>query len=350
MSHNSEESSESTGRMTIKELHRLLSADILSVKNDVKASMDEQQSNFDTLNSSITSLRSELTKKIDSNTSNIQSNTDANSALEKRVDTLETQLADSQSRLKEAEKKLHLSDVNLNHFGQRERRTSMKLNSFEVKDEAVLLNSDKLGQKVFTDLLLPIYKLALNAKRITALPTLDEAVEIIHYLPLPRQPKNTPVGIPTPEKNIPQIQVRFRSIKHKQIICDFKKAHLTVFNGANGKTHLQDDRTPQNGRCMAMLRADQSVDEMSVQICNSRIRFKKKGSQTNLFVKNPFASTVADAIKWSFLAAFYANVFFSHWYDDSAMIADMLFANIFFFHIAMMIIDNYCLFFNSRVA
>ena len=291
------------GKMTIKKLYDLLEVFRSETKSSSEKNKDEINN---TITTSIQSLKDDLSKdiaantaKIATNTSDIATNTSDIAANTAKTSANAADIKDLQDRLKATEDRLLKQELNANYMAQRERRTSMKLNGYVVSDEAELFDSDKLAYKVYVDLFNPILEKAKAAGKITAVPAVSEIVEIVHVLPIPKQNEN-PVGAPQPEKKIPQIQVKFRTIRMKKLVCSFKKDHLNAFNAGSGSTHLVDDRTPVNGKCMAMLRAANEVDEMSVQIRNSRIRFRKKGDQKLYLVKNPFSSTVDECIKWTY--------------------------------------------------
>ena len=281
-------------KLTIQSLYDLLKADISSLKSDVnsngskvddvKSSVASIKTELTDLNDTVSKLKTDFTEKIEENT--------------KKVDQNSTDIQSLRDELKSTNERLQKSELAINYMGQRERRTSMKLNAFVVDDEDVLKDDEKLADKVYKDLLEPMFKLALDNNACTAIPTRQESVEIIHVLPLPKV-KQLPVGLQQPDTRVPQIQVKFRAISYKKLICNYKKQHLAVHNGANGKTHMVDDRTPANGKCMAMLRADPAVDPMSVQLRNSRIRFKYKGENAVHIVKNPLEDTVAKCLKWT---------------------------------------------------
>ena len=250
---------------TIVELWTLLQAsfDKLSTKIDDKTS---------NLESSITDLKTELTTKITTNSSNI-------SDLQSEVG----QLRDEVNALK--------SDANFR--AQRERLYSMKLNQYKL-DKQILDNETKLKDTVYKELIVKMLEKEVG-KELTTIPARHEVIDTLHVLPLNKNPpKKTPVGLPQPDWSIPQIQIRFTSRDYKSIICRHKKAVFEDLNRGGGTAHLIDDRTPANNKCMAVLRADNRVEENSVQIRGTRIRFKRVGLDGNQFAKNHFGTTLEE--------------------------------------------------------
>ena len=250
----------------------------------------EMDRNRDELKAEISKLSADLSSKITTNTDNIKSNTDIITTHDKTISELQTQVNENKNEI------LRMK-IDANFHAQRERKHGMKLNMYEVKEQDVLMDENKLGEKVFKDLIEPMYQLAKKDGRLKAIPTRSEALDVIHVLPINTNTKKTPVGLPAPEKSIPQIQIKFRSTTFKDAAVRYKKKQLEIINGADGKVHMIDDRTPTNARCMALLRSNKRVDDMSVQIRSCRVRFKFKGDNTFTYVKNPFGATVDEAIK-----------------------------------------------------
>ena len=259
-----------TENMSVSDLWNLMKPELDNLQKTVK-------SNFDSLTSSIDNLKQEVNDRVD--------------GVEGRVGLLEVEVADLRKLVK-------TQSIDLNFRGQRERKNGMRLNAYFL-DKEILEDGDKLQSTIFDDVLKPMFDAAVKdvACRLDKVPTFLEAIDALHVLPL-FEPKNKkPVGAGAkPAPQTPSIHIKFRSSEFKRIVCAYKKDVLADINKDGGEAHLIDDKTPANARCMALLRADKTVDPMSVQLRNCRIKFNKLGSKVRHTVKNPFGNTLDEFI------------------------------------------------------
>ena len=263
--------------MTVADMYQSLKADLDTLKSDMTSSQKLASDNHNSLTKDLSDIKDSLTEKIE---------------------TVDARVDDLQEQVKSLKTKVKKSDIETNFRGQRDRKNGMKLNCYKLEED-IAKDGERLQKHVFEKVLSPIFQKAVDSPKckLDKLPSFLESIDALHILPVPESKKKKPVGLPDDEPAIPQIQIKFRSSEYKSFICSFKKSFLEDLNRSGGTTHLIDDRTPVNARCMAILRADTTVDPMSVKLQNCRIRFKKKGSEKSFLVTDPFGDNLAEFLK-----------------------------------------------------
>ena len=272
--------------MTVADLWRRLKPNLDKLETDISDVKESSKASFDSLTATINNLKDDIDERVD--------------GVIERVDGVDDRVGVLEDEIKELKKVIKIQAVDLNFKGQRERKNGMRLNMFPV-DQSTIDDGGKLQDKVFSDVLKPIFEAAVadSKCRLSEVPSFLQAIDALHILPLPEL-KKPPVGseeAAKQAKRIPSIHIKFRSSEYKRIVCMYKKPALADLNKNGGETHLIDDKTPVNARCMAVLRGIDEVDPMSVQLRNCRVKFCKKGSATRLLVKNPFGSTIDEFTK-----------------------------------------------------
>ena len=191
-----------------------------------------------------------------------------------------------------------------NYYEQRLRAYSCKLHNFPVSvDKDDVMKSLSQLRNVYNTLIVPILSLAVENKRIAAVPSFVNCIDIGHYLSkhkmtyaeatatagdLPPTTENEDQEPPEDDSRKPSFILRFVSRTIRDLFMTFKKDIVTDFNKNGAGLRIGDDLTQGNRANMSYLYDHKEVSKTRMR--NSRVQFLLNGEEKWRMVMNPLTS------------------------------------------------------------
>lgn len=199
----------------------------------------------------------------------------------------------------------------LNYYSQRFRAYSCRLHGFPIPGDLLEgMKSLQHLQKIYDELVVPVFTIAVKEKRLKAVPSFNSTIDVGHYLTRRKatyaeategtvQPQDDDMEAdpqqPAAENEeitkIPPFILRFVSRTLRDLFMVFKKPVIEEFNKNNGCTlRIGEDLTPDNRANMSFLYNHNLVAKTRMR--NSKVQFCLKGEERWRTVLNPYTQNL----------------------------------------------------------